>query len=88
MIKADGTRVLLNDTSKPDSLRAFRARAAVAPRMNPPSLGAAGVTLSWTGSGTLEEANSVLGPWSAAPSQTNPQTVAPAGQIKVYRLRQ
>lgn len=89
-IKDDGTRVLLNDTSRADSLRAFRARTVVAepPRLNSPTLGAAGVVLSWTGSGTLQESTSVLGPWTTSSSQANPQTVQPSGAIKVYRLRQ
>lgn len=87
-IKADGSRMLLNDTSNPDSLRAFRARKPGAGRFNAPVLSANGVALSWTGAGTLEEASSVLGPWTTSASQANPQTVPPAGQFRVYRLRQ
>lgn len=45
------------------------------------------VTLQWTGEGTLEEAPSILGPWTPAASQTNPQTVTADG-TKFYRLRQ
>lgn len=87
-IKPDGTRILLNDPANADGLRVFRARSAPPPRLNPPTVGAAGVGLSWTGSGTLEEATSVLGPWVASASQANPQTVQPGGQFRVYRLRQ
>src|ERR1044071_3725155 len=41
-IKPDGTRVLINDTSKPDALLAFRARNAGAlPALNPPTVSGA-----------------------------------------------
>lgn len=46
------------------------------------------VTIAWEGAGTLEEAPSVTGPWTSAASQANPQTVAPTGESKFYRLRQ
>jgi hypothetical protein len=45
------------------------------------------IVLQWTGTGTLEEATSVAGPWSAAASQANPQTVNAVG-TKFYRIRQ
>lgn len=45
------------------------------------------MTLSWTGSGTLQQADSVTGPWSDAPSQANPQTVNVTGTAKFYRIR-
>lgn len=44
------------------------------------------VTLSWPGAATLQSASSVTGPWSAAPNQANPQTVAPSGGQTFYRL--
>jgi hypothetical protein len=87
-IKADGTRLLLNETSNPDAVRAFRARKPGAGRFNPPALSANGVAISWTGAGTLEEASSVLGPWTTSPSQANPQSVPASSLVRVYRLRQ
>jgi PA domain len=88
-IKADGSRVLLNDTSNPDALLAFRARTGGgAASFNPPTLSAQGLTVSWTGSGTLEEADSVAGPWKASASQSNPQTVRTDQTTKFYRIRQ
>jgi hypothetical protein len=45
------------------------------------------VTISWTGTGTLQEAAAITGPWAASPSQANPQTVAATG-TKFYRLTQ
>ena len=88
-IKADGSRVLVNDTSNPDALLAFRARTGgTAITFNPPTLSAQGLTISWTGSGTLEEADSVAGPWKASASQSNPQTVPTNETAKFYRIRQ
>lgn len=87
-IEPDGARILVNDTN-PAALLAFRARTEAAlPVLNPPRLSAGNVTLSWTGSGTLEEAASVLGPWNTAPSQNNPQTVPATVGDKFFRIRQ
>lgn len=47
----------------------------------------AALTLSWTGSGKLQEAASLEGPWSDSTLQTNPQTVTAAG-TKFYRVKQ
>lgn len=44
--------------------------------------------LSWTGMGTLEQAPTVKGPWTDAPSQSNPQVLNPTGAALFYRLRQ
>ncbi|MBI4660948.1 MAG: Ig-like domain-containing protein [Verrucomicrobia bacterium] len=45
------------------------------------------LVIRWTGTGTLEQADAVTGPWSAAPSQANPQTVTPTGSTRFFRLR-
>ncbi len=47
---------------------------------------AAGVSVSWTGSGTLQEAATVNGPWTASGSQANPQTVSTTGAAKFLRV--
>lgn len=58
------------------------------PAFNPPSLSAGQVTLSWTGTGTLEQTDSLSAPnWGTAPSQVNPQTVSATG-TQFYRIRQ
>ena len=44
------------------------------------------IRLSWSGAATLQSATSVNGPWAAAPSQANPQTVNPTGAQTYYRL--
>ena len=89
-IKPDGTRILVNDTSKPDALLAFRARnAGAVPVLNVPTLSGANVTVSWTGVGMLEEAATLVrGPWGASSNQNNPQTIPSAGSAKFYRIRQ
>jgi hypothetical protein len=88
-IKPDGTKILLNDTSNPDALRAFRARTVVQqPVFNAPTLTGGSVTISWTGNGTLQEATSLGGLWSDSPSQISPQTVPATSGNKFYRIRQ
>jgi hypothetical protein len=63
---------------------------AVAPVFAVPVLNRDGtVTISWTGTGTLEETSSLASPitWTPAANQANPQTVTATG-TKFYRLRQ
>ncbi len=52
------------------------------------SLAAGQVTIAWEGTGTLEEAAAITGPWTTAASQTNPQTIPATGAGKFYRVRQ
>lgn len=64
------------------------ARVGV-PKFNPPTVSAAGVTISWTGTGTLEQSDSLSPPnWATAPNQANPQTVPATGGSRFYRIRQ
>ncbi|MBM3836040.1 MAG: hypothetical protein FJ403_22805 [Verrucomicrobia bacterium] len=51
------------------------------------SRGTTGISISWTGSGRLQQADAVTGPWTDAPSQSNPQTVTATGTAKFYRVR-
>jgi hypothetical protein len=47
------------------------------------------LTLSWAGYATsLEEANTLNGPWTTSVNQSNPQTITPLNQMHFYRLRQ
>jgi hypothetical protein len=46
------------------------------------------LTISWTGAGTLEQADQISGAWTSAPNQANPQTVAPSATSRFYRVRQ
>ena len=45
------------------------------------------LTLSWEGSGTLEQADSAIGPWAPASNQTHPQTFPVAGDKRFFRVR-
>jgi len=62
--------------------------AAVPPLFNAPALQGGNVGISWTGSGTLQQAIAMAGPWTNAPSQTNPQTIPATGPGMFYRLKQ
>jgi hypothetical protein len=84
----DGTRILLNDSSNPNALLAFRGRKVVArPVLNQPTISGGQVVISWTGNGVLEEETSVNGPWQTSANQNNPQNVPPTGNMKFYRVR-
>ena len=86
----DGTRILVNDSSNTNALLAFRARTVpvgVKPVLNLPTRSGGALVISWTGTGTLEEATSVTGPWQTSPSQNNPQNVTVTGSFKLYRVR-
>lgn len=87
-ILPDGTKVLINDSSNPNALKAFRARTGVSLSFNAPSFANGKITISWQGSGTLEETTSLPGGWTTSPSQANPQSNDVAGPMKFYRLRQ
>jgi hypothetical protein len=86
-IKADETKILVNDTTNPDSLRTFRARNNPIPVVTAQKAAGGALTISWTGSGTLEEAAALSGPWADSANQNNPQTVPAAGAKKFYRVR-
>ena len=42
--------------------------------------------ISWTGSATLESADTILGAWNAVPGASSPFPVVTAGAAKFYRL--
>ena len=62
--------------------------AEVPPVFNPPALQGGNLVISWTGTGTLEQADAVTGTWTTAASQANPQNVPTTGAGKFYRLKQ
>jgi hypothetical protein len=57
-------------------------------RFNAPVLSGGNMTVSWTGSGTLQEAAAVTGPWTASANQANPQTIPAAAAQKFLRIVQ
>jgi hypothetical protein len=86
-IQPDGTKILVNDTTNPNALLAFRARSNP-PVMNIPTLSGGNVTISWTGTGTLQEAITIPGTWADSPNQNNPQIVPASTPMKFYRIKQ
>lgn len=58
------------------------------PMLNPIVRQGKNIIISWTGTGTLQQATAVTGPWSAAASQTNPKTVPIAVGALFFRIRQ
>jgi hypothetical protein len=44
------------------------------------------IVLEWIGAGTLQQADSVTGPWTDVANASSPRTITPAGS-KFYRLR-
>jgi len=86
-VQPDGTKILVNDTTNPNALLAFRARTvSTLPRFNPPTVAGGRIIISWTGGGVLQEATS-LGNWTDSADQSNPQSVQPSGSGKFYRIR-
>lgn len=45
------------------------------------------LVLTWTGTGTLQSADAVTGPWADVASAKSPFTAARAGAVKFYRLK-
>jgi hypothetical protein len=62
--------------------------AAEAPKFSPVVRQGNNLILSWTGSGTLQAADSVGGPYTDVAGVKSPQTVALSGNQKFYRLKQ
>lgn len=92
-VNADGSRALVNGTQT-GSISAFRTRTVPEPELpsgeeatfNLPTLADGQITLSWEGSGTLQESTNLVD-WTNSPNQSNPQTVVPEGTIKAYRIQ-
>lgn len=68
-----------------DNLAFYNVAAPVAPSLNLVG-GAGSASIYWTGTGTLQVSPTVNGPWTAAPSQANPQTVSFGGPASFWRI--
>jgi hypothetical protein len=94
-VKADGTKVLLNDTDN-GGLRTYRS--GTAPNKPTAPLRFTGIqknangtlTVQWTGGGTLQSAPAVTGPWQDVAGAASPYTLTPpVGETQRFlRLRQ
>lgn len=84
---ANGTKVLLNDTNVAGALLTFSARTPLLV-FEPPTLSGNQLTLRWSGTGRLQEAPEVTGPWTDVPGNpASPYTVATTpGARKFFRL--
>ena len=67
---------------------AFYDVAAPPPVVLSASKSGSTTTIYWTGTGTLQVAPTLNGPWTPAPSQTNPQTIPTTGSGGFYRIGQ
>jgi hypothetical protein len=74
----DDTFLALNE----DGIKLFDAAVAwarrtveVAPQFDVPTIQPGGVTLAWTGGGTLQWATNAAGPWNGLPTATSPYPV-------------
>lgn len=68
-----------------DNIAFYDVAAPATPKLNL-TAGGGSVTISWTGVLTLQTATSVDGPWTAADSQSNPQTVPVGSGQTFWRL--
>ena len=82
LIKADGlpqTKVDFKPTGPPPTVPRFTGITKLAGNK---------VQLGWVGAGTLEQADTVTGPWTAVPAASAVGIITPSGAGKFYRLRQ
>jgi TolB-like protein/predicted small secreted protein len=83
-----GAQTLINAADSP--IKAYIAFEATAepPVIQPPVHSGNSITITWAGDGTLQESDSVNGPWTVVPQQSPATiTVNPAGN-KFYRVLQ
>jgi len=69
-----------------DDLGFYNVPAPAASRLTLARAAGNGLDISWVGNGTLLEASSITGPWTASAVQTNPQTVSVGVGAKFYRI--
>jgi hypothetical protein len=67
---------------------AFPAAAVVSGLKLEASRSAANLTLTWSGTATLESAAQILGPWSIVTGASSPHAAPITGVTRFYRLRQ
>lgn len=87
----DDTFLALND----DALKLFDAAVTwarrtidAAPRLNPPTIQQGALTITWTGAGTLQTADSISGPWTEVSGASSPHSVPLGGKSsQFFRLR-
>ena len=93
-IDAAGTRVLINDTTTPTAIKAYRAAAGgtqpppQSPQITTAAISSGNITIKWSNGGTLESSPSVTGPtWTSTGNSSGSFTEPVAGAAKFYRVR-
>jgi hypothetical protein len=95
-LTATGFFTLVNDRSTPGSILLYRGGASVAvgPKFNQPTVADGKVTITWTGTGVLQQTSTLSGnpiPWTdVAPQPSGNSYTVPAGTAAgqlFYRLR-
>jgi hypothetical protein len=69
-----------------DDLGFYNVAAPQGPMLSLAKTAEGGLKLSWIGTGTLLEAQSISGPWNVAETQANPQVQAIGSGAKYYRI--
>jgi hypothetical protein len=69
-----------------DNIAFYDVAAPPQPKLTIAGAQGGNATLYWQGNGTLLVAASLGGPWTVAPSQSNPQTVSLSGAQKFWRI--
>ena len=93
-VNADGSRALVNgaQTGSLMSYRGISCEEPVCPvtgedpEFTSITLDGANVTMEWTGGGTLQEGDSVEGPWTDVAGAVSPYTTVAEGAVKIYRV--
>jgi hypothetical protein len=57
-------------------------------KFDPPTLQSGKIKISWTGSGSLQSAAQLQGPWTDVVNATNPLLIDPTGAARFFRIRQ
>jgi hypothetical protein len=90
---ATGTRYLVNDTltTNPTGIHAYYSGpGSITPppsgaKFNAPTVAAGSITITWTGSGVLQQSTTLTGPWSATtPAPTGNSYTVPIGSGDLY----
>lgn len=80
-------KIAINDRTNPNAVKAYaRIIGGEAPKFDGITLQSDGVTITWSGSGTLQSAPDVNGPWSPVANATSPYKTATSGAAGFYRL--
>lgn len=84
----DNTYTVMNATGVRLFDAAVKWALPMPPKFNPIVAELGNITVSWVGFGTLQSAQSLLGPWVAVPNPANPFTTNMTGSALFFRIQQ